>query len=190
VYEENCEHLQRVFGGDLIWKILLFNQPANSPDLNLNDLAFFVSSKAQYWKDPAQTLGGMILKMEEIYLNRPGQKLSSGFMTLQVVMNQIIEHDGGNDFLLGHIGKERLKRLGRLPLRLDVHEEAADWDNIADDSDDENSEDENIEDDNEQNDGYCSFQSASNLNRNTVLTPSWGQYWAMANVSILISYML
>jgi hypothetical protein len=53
VYEENCEHLQRVFGGDLIWEILLFNQPANNPDLNLNDLAFFVSTKAQYWKDPA-----------------------------------------------------------------------------------------------------------------------------------------
>jgi hypothetical protein len=91
--------LQRVFGGDLIWEILLFNQPANSPDLNLNDLAFFVSTKDQYWKDhPAQTLGGMILKMDEIYLNYPGRKLCSGFITLQVVMNQIIEHDGGNDF--------------------------------------------------------------------------------------------
>jgi hypothetical protein len=61
--EENRENLQRVFGGGLIWEISLFNQPANIPDLNLNDLAFFVSSKAQYWKDPAQTLGGMIAKM-------------------------------------------------------------------------------------------------------------------------------
>jgi hypothetical protein len=128
----------------------------------LNDLAFFVSTKAQYWKDPAQTLGGMILKMDEIYLNYPGQKLSSGFITLQVVMNQIIEHDGGNDFRLGHVGKERLERLGRLPLRLDVHEEAADWDFVADDSDDENREDGNTEEDNERNDGYCTFQSASN----------------------------
>jgi hypothetical protein len=153
VYEENCEHLQRVFGGDLTWEISLFNQPANSPDLNLNDLAFFVSTKAQYWKDPAQTLGRMILKMEEIYFNYPGQKLSSGFMTLQqVVMNQIIEHNGGNDFQLRHIGKERLKRLGWLRLRLDVHEEAADWDVVADDGDDKHSEEEN-----ERNDGYCTF---------------------------------
>jgi hypothetical protein len=114
VYEENREHLQRVFGGDLVWEISLFNQPAHSPDLNMNDLAFFVSTKAEYWKDPAQTLGGMIVKMAEIYENIPGEKLSSGFMTLQVVMNQIIEHDGGNKFRLGHIGKARLKKLGEL----------------------------------------------------------------------------
>jgi hypothetical protein len=158
VYEENHEH----FGGNLMWEISLFNQPANSPDLNLNDLAFFVSTKAQYWKDPAQTLGGMILKMEEIYFNYPGEKLRRGFVTLQVVMNQIIEHDGGNNFRLGHIGKERLERLRQLPLIFDVHEEAADWDFVDDDSDDENSEDEMIEDDNERNDGYCTFQSASN----------------------------
>jgi hypothetical protein len=79
-------------------------------------------------------------------------KLSSGFMTLQVVMNQIIGQDGGDDFQLGHIGKARLKRLGQLPLRLDVHEEAADWDVVADDGDDRNSEEEN-----ERNDPYCTF---------------------------------
>jgi hypothetical protein len=98
VYEENCEHLQRVFGGGLAWEFSLFNQPAYSPDLNMNDLDFFVSSKAEYWKDPARTIGGIIAKMAEIYAKYPGEKLSSGFMTLQVVMNQIIEDDGGNDF--------------------------------------------------------------------------------------------
>jgi hypothetical protein len=77
-------------------------------------------------------------------------------------MNQIIEYDGGNEFRLGHIGKERLERMGKLPLRLDGHEEAADWDFVNGDSDDENSEDERIEVDNERNDGYCTFQSASN----------------------------
>jgi hypothetical protein len=40
----------------------------------------------------------MIAKMAEIYFNYPGEKLSSGFMTLQVVMNPIIEHDGVNNF--------------------------------------------------------------------------------------------
>jgi hypothetical protein len=152
VYEENHEHLQRVFGEVLVWEISLFNQPANSPDLNMNDLAFFVSSKAGYWKDPARTIGGMIVKIAEIYVNYLGEKLSSGFMTLQVVMNQIIEHDGGNEFWLGHIGKERLKRLGELPLRLDVHEEAAEWDVVPADGYDENSEEKN-----ERNDRYCTF---------------------------------
>jgi hypothetical protein len=84
VYEGNCEHLQRVFGGGLVWEFSLFNQPANSPDLNMNEPAFFVSSKAEYWKDPARTIGGMIAKMAEIYVNYPGEKLRSGFMTLQV----------------------------------------------------------------------------------------------------------
>jgi hypothetical protein len=52
----------------------------------MNDLAFFISSKAQYWKDPANTIRGMIVKMIEIYVNYPGQKLSGGFMTLHIVM--------------------------------------------------------------------------------------------------------
>jgi hypothetical protein len=127
----------------VVWEISLFNQPANSPDLDMNDLAFFVSSKAEYWKDPARTIGGMIRKMAEIFDNYPGEKLSSGFMTLQVVMNQINEHHGGNEFRLGHIGKARLERLGKLPLRLTVHEEATDWDVVDEDGDDENSEVEN-----------------------------------------------
>jgi hypothetical protein len=63
---------------------------------------------------------------------------------------------------LGHIGKARLERLGELPLRLHVHEEATEWDGVAEDSDDENSEDENSEEENERNDGYCTFQSVSN----------------------------
>jgi hypothetical protein len=71
-------------------------------------------------------------------------------MTLQVVMNQIIERD---DFLLGHIGKERLERLGELPLRLDVHEEAAHCDALlAEDGDDKNS-----ENNSDKNDRNCNF---------------------------------
>ena len=61
-------------------------------------------------------------------------------MPLQVVMNQIIERDGGNDFRLGHMGEERLARLGQLPHSLDVHEQAADWDAAEGDSDDDNEE--------------------------------------------------
>jgi hypothetical protein len=72
--------------------------------------------------------------------------LSSGFITLQVVMNQIFERDGGNDFRLGNIGKERLARLGKLPLHLDVHEQAADLEAILggeeDEEEDEDSDDE------------------------------------------------
>jgi hypothetical protein len=46
---------------------------------------------------------------------------------------------------LVHIGKERLESLGELPLSLDVHEEAADWDALAEDSDEENSEEKNYQ---------------------------------------------
>jgi hypothetical protein len=98
VYKENREHLQQVFGGGLVWEFSVFFQPANSPDLNMNDLAFFASSKAQYWKDPSDNIRGMIEKMAQIFADYPRQKLSNGFTTLQVVMNQIIEHNGSNNF--------------------------------------------------------------------------------------------
>ena len=126
--EEPRERLERVLGGDLVWEFILFNQPANSKDLNMNGLAFFVSAKSMCWKDPARTVGGMIQKMAHIFAECPREKSSSGFITLQVVMNQIVEHDGGNDCRLGHTGKERSASLGELPLSLDVHEQAADWD--------------------------------------------------------------
>jgi hypothetical protein len=141
VYEENREHLQQVFGGGLVWEFSVFFQPANSPDLNMNDLSFFVTSKAMYWKDPSDNIRGMIIKMAQIFADYPREKLSHGFITLQVVMNQIIEHNGGNDFWLGHMGKERLARLGQLPLSLDVHEQAADWDALLAEGDEDKEED-------------------------------------------------
>jgi hypothetical protein len=52
LHEENREHLQTVFAGGLVWGLVwgfvLCNQPANSPDLNMNDLEFFVSMKASH----------------------------------------------------------------------------------------------------------------------------------------------
>jgi hypothetical protein len=51
------------------------------------------------------------------------------------------------NFDWGHISKERFKRLGELPLRLDVPEETAEWDVVAEDVDDKNSEEENDQND-------------------------------------------
>jgi hypothetical protein len=67
IWEEHGEHLPTVFGGGLDWEFVLFNQPSQSPDLNMNDLTFFASSKAIYWKDPADNIGGMITKMAQIF---------------------------------------------------------------------------------------------------------------------------
>jgi hypothetical protein len=43
-----------------------------------------------------------------------------------------------------------------------VHEEATEWDGVAEEGDDENSEDKTIEEQNERNDGYCTFLSGYN----------------------------
>jgi hypothetical protein len=56
------------------------------------------------------------------------------------------------NFDWGHISKERLNRLGVLPLRLDVHEETAEWDVVAENVDDKNSEEEN-----DRNHRNCTF---------------------------------
>jgi hypothetical protein len=45
------------------------------------------------------------------------------------------------------MGKEWLERLGELPLSIDVHEEAADWDAVDEDGDHENSEEEDVRND-------------------------------------------
>ena len=71
--------------------------------------------------------------------------LNRVFVTLQSCLNEIIDCDGGNQHKIPHMNKDRLERLGQLPVSLEVTEDAEYvWG--AEEGDDEEEEEEEGED--------------------------------------------
>jgi hypothetical protein len=64
----------------------------------------------------------LIALVEETYKNYCYRKVNGLFVTLQTVFNGIIEANGGNDYPLQHMNKnkDRLEREGRLPVTVDA----------------------------------------------------------------------
>ena len=86
--------------------ISFVTQPANSPDLNWNDLAFFYSLQCD-----TNELKGVhcdLWKLKEVVVEAfkqyPSDKLERIDALQYEIYRQIIEHDGGNDFPMPHSG--------------------------------------------------------------------------------------
>jgi hypothetical protein len=62
--------------------------------------------------------------VEDAYKNYPRKSQNRIWLTLQSVMNKIIEERGDNKFKILHMNKERLERINKLPLSLVVAPEA------------------------------------------------------------------
>ena len=60
----------------------------------------------------------------QTYQSYPANRINRIWLTLQGCMNEIIKSNGGNQYKLPHINKEKLEREGRLPRVLDLTEEA------------------------------------------------------------------
>ena len=101
----------------------LYTQGANSPDMNLLVLGFF---------RVIQSFNNAALKNEEeliqavsaVYENYLRNRINHTWLTLQCCFNQIIKNNGGNDYKIDHISKERLECIGQLPDVMEVVVEA------------------------------------------------------------------
>ena len=105
-------------------KILLYIQPANSPDLNINDLGFFRALQSAYLEFSPTMAEEIIQYVETAYVEFKAQKINNIWITLLNVMNEIIDNRGDNDYKIPHIGKEKLARRGALPESITVTEAA------------------------------------------------------------------
>jgi hypothetical protein len=113
---------------DLVWegvlphrgKVVLDTQPPNSPDLNINDLGLFNALQAAYYKSAPSTSLELIDCVEQAYREYPWKKINYLWLTLQTVMNQVIENCGGNDYKIPHLNKAKLDREGNLPTCVEV----------------------------------------------------------------------
>jgi hypothetical protein len=105
-------------------KIELVTQPANSPDTNVNDLAFFNSLQADYY-DHAPTYSFELIEfVKKAHTDSPISKLKQIWLTYQSYLNKIINHHGSNFYKIPQMGKAKMEREGTLPRVLDVTENA------------------------------------------------------------------
>jgi hypothetical protein len=101
----------------------LYTQPARSPDLNVEDLGFFRAIQSFNDSCPSNAVE-LIAGVRKAYNDYDYRKINRVFLTLQTILNEIIECNGDNTYKIPHMGKERLEREGRLPLVIAVTEAA------------------------------------------------------------------
>ena len=121
--------------------LTMYTQLPNSPDTNILDLGFFRAIQSFNDDCPANE-EELIKSVEKAYGEYPLHKLNHVWLTLQSCFNMIIENDGGNDYIILHMGKESMERRGLLPQVLDVTPTANAWLNpMMDNDSDQDSDD-------------------------------------------------
>ena len=108
------------------FKFEVKKQPANSPDTNILDLGFFRSLQTLQWSlSPARNIDELVTQVRTAWAAYDPHTLNKIFLSFQMVMNVLLEDgDGNNDYLLPHVGKDRLSREGELPASLICSERA------------------------------------------------------------------
>jgi hypothetical protein len=104
--------------------VTLYTQPAQSPDLNVNDLGYFSSLQSKYYMTSTKDSIELIEMVEEAFKTYPWKSQNRIWLTLQSVMIRIIEARGDNNFKIPHMNKDRLERIDKLPLSIGVTPEA------------------------------------------------------------------
>ena len=116
------------------WLVELVTQPAQSPDLNINDLGFFASLKSRVWGMNASTVDELVQTIFDQYEEYDGDTLERVWQSLFKVYNQTLRKLGDNDFSVEHTGVRKRQREGTLErvVKYDVEAFKTAWDYLAD----------------------------------------------------------
>ncbi|KAL4565371.1 hypothetical protein LXL04_029463 [Taraxacum kok-saghyz] len=106
--------------------IRLSFQPSNSPDLNVLDLGFFRAIQSLQEQEVLGTIDELVHAVQTSFERMQSQQLNNVFLTLQTCMKEIIKVQGGNNYQIPHIGKDRLGREGNLPLQIECDQNLID----------------------------------------------------------------
>ena len=105
-------------------RMQLSNQPPNSPDFNVLDLGFFNSIQALQHEHSPKTIDDLVSVTEGAFADMESTKLNDVFLSYHLAMESAMKVGGGNNYKLQHIGKEKLRREGRLPIAIKCSDEA------------------------------------------------------------------
>ena len=100
--------------------IELYNQPANSPDLNINDLGFFRAIEALQQKKRSRTFEELIGNVNKAFEAYSADDINKIWVTHQSCMVEILKALGGNQYKIPHMNKNKLLKEGNLPTSLSV----------------------------------------------------------------------
>ncbi|XP_074292443.1 uncharacterized protein LOC141619316 [Silene latifolia] len=105
------------------FNISLNQQTPNSPDLNVLDLGFFRSIQSLQQSKRAKTIHQLVLNVVQAWDEEPALCLDDVWLSLQVVMLEVMKSKGYNDFKLPHLGKQAQRAAGTLPRNLDANQD-------------------------------------------------------------------
>ena len=93
----------------------LVTQPAQSPDLNVNDLGFFASLKSRVWGMNASSIDELVETIFQQYEEYDSPTLERVWQSLFKVYNQTLRKMGDNDFIsVEHTGVTAWQKAGTL----------------------------------------------------------------------------
>ena len=135
------------------WNINILTQAPKSPDTNVCDLSFFRALQSEQWRSGVEdTIEGLISQVLRAFESFDERKNDFGFLTLQCCLDDILICNGGNDYSIRHMGKERMLREGILPERIEASEAAVRMFNFVtnpphwrDDNENQGEDDNNLE---------------------------------------------
>ncbi|CAN0493821.1 unnamed protein product [Discosporangium mesarthrocarpum] len=103
--------------------IILETQPANSADLNVNDLGFFHSIQQLKEDVRVSSPGDLVEATMEAFDVYPRETLERVWQSLFAVLGKVLGSKGDNSYKLLRLGKENLGRAGKLPVNRRADEE-------------------------------------------------------------------
>ncbi|OWZ19565.1 hypothetical protein PHMEG_0006164 [Phytophthora megakarya] len=101
-----------------VYKHFLIDYPPNSPDLNCLDLGYFAAIQSLQYRTYVKTTMELIGVVQASFEELDNDTLDNICITLQQVMECLLKCEGGNEYKLPHMGKAKLRREGRFPIRL------------------------------------------------------------------------
>ena len=102
--------------------VKLYTQPANSPDLNVLDLGLFRALQSANDEAPEE-VEDLIQSVLDTYEGYEVENCNFIWLSLQMLMNAIIQEAGNNKYKLGHMNKKKKAREGTLETAVKVCDE-------------------------------------------------------------------
>ena len=114
------------------WMVDLVMQPAQSPDLNVNDLGFFASLTSSVWGMNASSIDELVQTIFQQYEEYDGATSERVWQSLFKVYNQTLRKMGDNEFGVEHTRVTARQREGTLERVVKYDQDAFKaWDYLA-----------------------------------------------------------
>ena len=93
------------------WDVEFMNQPPNSSDCNVQDLAFVHAIQSIQYTKYAKNVDKLMVNVLEAYNELPLDTCKKVWTTAQMVMKEVICNGGGNIYKLPHAQKDKLVQM-------------------------------------------------------------------------------